>query len=98
MKDENTTIEAMIKGGLIGATLGAFLAKDKEDGAILGAILGSAILSTLEANKEARKTNVPLYVEEDGKLYLVNSANGQKRFIRNIKRNPAQFPYEFKLK
>lgn len=98
MKDENTTIEAMIKGGLIGAALGAFLAKDKEEGAILGAILGSAISATFEANKEAQKTKIPLYVEEDGKLYLMNSTTGQKRFIKNIKRKTVQFPDTFKLK
>ena len=98
MKDENTTIESMIKGGLIGAALGAFLSKDKEDGALLGAILGSAISATFEANKEAHKTNVPFYVEEGGKLYLVNTTRGQKQFIKNIKRNPVQFPEKFKLR
>ncbi len=97
MKEENITIDSLIKGGLIGAALGALLSKDKEDGAIIGALLGAAISATLKANEEAKKTNIPLYIEEDGKLYEISS-DGQKRFVKNIEKNISQLPEQFKLK
>jgi hypothetical protein len=97
MNEENLTIESLIKGGLIGTALGALLAKDKEDGAVMGALLGAAIAATLKANEAAQKTKVPVYVEEDGKLYEINQISG-KRFIRNIKKSTVDLPQQFKLK
>ena len=97
MKEENTTIESLIKGGLIGAALGALLSKDKEEGAIIGTLLGAAITATLKASEEAKKTDIPMFVEEDGKLYEVKSKD-QKRFIKNIEKNPTNLSARFKLK
>ena len=96
MKEESSVIESLIKGGLIGAAMGALLSKDKEDGAVLGAILGAAVSATLKANEEAKKTNLPVYVEEDGKLYEID-ALGDKHFIRTIKKPTKQWPEQFKL-
>ena len=96
MKEENTIIESLVKGGLIGAAMGALLSKDKEDGAVLGAILGAAVSATLKANEEAKKTNLPVYVEEEGNLYEID-AMGNKRFIRTIKKSNKQWPDQFKL-
>lgn len=97
MNKESITIESLIKGGLIGAALGALLSKDKEEGAIIGSLLGAAFSATLKANEEARQTNVPVYVEEDGKLYEISST-GDKRFIKNIKKPAIDWPLRFKLK
>ena len=97
MKGENVTIETLIKGGMIGAALGAFLSKDKEEGAIIGALLGAAMSATLKANEEAQRTNVPVYVEENGKLYEI-SPSREKRFIKNIKKPSRGLPDQFKLK
>lgn len=97
MKNENATLESLIKGGMIGAVLGAFLSKDKEEGAVIGGLLGAAILATIRANEEAQKTNVPVYVEEDGKLYEIISSR-EKRFIKNLKKPTRSLPEQFKLK
>lgn len=97
MKENNATIESLIEGGLIGAFLGAFLSKDKEEGTIVGALLGAAISATLKANKAARKTKIPVYVEENGKLYAI-SANGKKKFIKDISKPVETFPSEFTLR
>jgi hypothetical protein len=92
-----TTIEELVKGGLIGATLGAVLMEDKEEGAIIGGLIGAALLSTKKANDEAKRLNVTLVVEEDGNLYEVNG-KGYKRFIRKISKPSNRFPARFKLK
>ena len=92
-----TTIEELIKGGLIGASLGAVLMEDKEEGAIIGSLIGAAFFSTKKANDEAKRLNVKLVVEEDGNLYEVNGI-GEKRFIRKISKPSTRFPLRFKLK
>jgi gas vesicle protein len=96
MINEKATIESLIKGGLIGAVFGAFLSKDKEEGAVIGALLGAAISATIKANEAAKKTNVPIYVEENGKLYEISSF-GEKRFVKNIKKPSQGLPDSFKL-
>jgi hypothetical protein len=50
MKNENITLDSLINGGLIGAVLGSFLLKDKEEGAIIGGLLGAAISATFKAS------------------------------------------------
>lgn len=84
-------------GGLIGAALGALLSKDKEEGAIIGALLGAAFSATLKANEEAQKTNVPVYVAEEGKLYAIEPG-GAKRFVKYLKKSTTKYPNRFKLK
>jgi hypothetical protein len=96
MSDENNSIESLIKGGLVGAALGSLISNDKEEGAIFGALLGAAIAATLNAGEEARKTKLPLFVEEAGELYEL-SPNGNKRFIRKIEKPTQHFPEKFKL-
>ncbi len=97
MKENNATIDALIEGGVIGAVLGAFLSKDKEEGTMIGALLGAAISATLRANSAAHQTKIPVYVEEEGKLYAI-SANGKKKFIKNISKPTEIYPTEFTLK
>lgn len=94
---QNNTIEELVKGGIIGAALGAVLMEDKEEGAIIGSLIGAASFSTKKANEEAIRLNVKLVVEEDGNLYEVNG-RGYKRFIRKISKPSTRFPARFKLK
>lgn len=95
--EKGATIESLIKGGLIGAALGALLSRDKEDGAVVGALLGAAIFATISANEEAKKTNLPLYIEEDGRLFEVHPS-GKKRFIKDLKKPAQPISKQFKLK
>lgn len=92
-----TTIEELVKGGLIGATLGAALMEDKEEGALIGSLIGAALSSTKKANDEAKKLNIRLVEEENGNLYEVDG-KGYKRFIRKISKPSTRFPSRFKLK
>ncbi len=96
-KEDNQLIETLIKGGVLGAALGALFSKDKEDGALIGAILGAVVNATHQANEAAKQTNVPVYVEEDGMLFAI-SPNGHKRFIKNIQKSLINLPEQFNLK
>jgi hypothetical protein len=97
MKNDEEIFESLIAGGLIGAALGALLSKNKGDGATLGALAGAAILATFKANEKAMQMNMPMYVEEDGKLYQIQSG-GLKKFIRKIDKPSVKLQEHFKLK
>lgn len=88
--------EQLIKGGLIGAILGAWLSKSKEDGAILGAIIGAAVFATKSANKQAVQTKQPFMVAENGKLYEIQPT-GEKKFIKDLEEPTNDFPVHFRL-
>lgn len=96
MNNDKEIIEALLAGGVIGAALGAILLKNKEEGAVLGALAGAALIATFKANEKAMQTNVPMYVEEDGNLYVVQKG-GQKRFIRKIEKPTRKLQRSFKL-
>ncbi|KAK3604948.1 hypothetical protein CHS0354_000612 [Potamilus streckersoni] len=66
MAEDDDILKSLIADGLIGAGLGAWLSKDKEDGALIGAILGAAFAATLQANKQAKKTDQPIVIAEHG--------------------------------
>ena len=97
MKNDEEIIKSLIKGGFVGAFLGALLSKDKEEGASLGALAGAAILATYKANELAMKANVPMYVKENGSLFLLQP-DGSKTFIRQIDKSGEALPQHFKLK
>lgn len=97
MLNQDKTIDSLVSGGLIGAALGMLLSKDKEEGMIIGGLLGAAITATMKANQEARKTNIPVYIKENGKIFAVD-ASGNKRFIKNIEKPIGIFSGQFKLK
>lgn len=97
MKEQDNTIEALVTGGLIGATLGTWLSRDKEEGALIGAILGAVFAATLNANKQAKKTNEPVLVAENGKLYRL-MPNGEKEFVKNLPQSSQKWDKHFKLK
>ena len=96
MKNDEEIFQSLIAGGLIGAALGAMLSKNKEEGATLGALAGAAILATFKANEKAMQTNLPMYVEEDGNLYQIQSG-GIKKFIRKIDKPSVKLQETFKL-
>lgn len=96
MGNKLNTIESLVSLGILGATIGDVLSKDKEDGAIIGALVGVAIAATTKASEDAKKTKVTHLVEEEGELYEVNSS-GEKRFIRKLRKATTHLPVQFKL-
>lgn len=94
--DENI-IRSLIAGGIIGSALGTLLSKDKEEGSIIGSIAGAVILATYKANEQARKTNLPVYIEENRKLYEIQP-DGSKIYIKDIPKPNILFNEHFKLK
>jgi len=97
MKNDEEIMESLIAGGLIGAALGALLSKNNGDQAILGALAGATILATFKANEKAMKMNIPMYMEENGNIYQVQTG-GIKKFIRKIDKPSLKLPQHFKLK
>lgn len=96
MKNDEEILESLIAGGLIGAALGALVSKNKEEGITLGTLAGAAILATFKANEKAMQTNLPMFVEEDGNLYQIQSG-GIKKFIRKIDKPSVKLQENFKL-
>lgn len=90
-------LNSLIAGGLIGAGLGAWLSEDKEDGALIGAILGAAFAATLKANEQAKNTDQPVLIVEDGTLYRI-MPNGEKQIIRVLPQTNQMWEEHFKLK
>jgi hypothetical protein len=97
MKSDDQILESLLAGGLIGAALGALLSKDKEDGATIGTIAGAVILATYRANEQAMQSNVPVMIEENGKIYLLHPG-GRKEFIREIPKSTVLLQNRYKLK
>jgi hypothetical protein len=96
MRDDNEIFESLIAGGVIGATLGALLTNNKDEGASVGALIGAAVLGTYKANEKANASRVPMIMEENGKLYRI-SADGVKEYIRDIEKPNLKLPEHFKL-
>lgn len=94
--DENI-FKSLIADGLIGAALGALLYKDREDEATTCELARAVILATYKANQEAQKNHLGVFVEEQGKLYEINSG-GIKRFIKEITKPNTTFEKYYKLK
>jgi gas vesicle protein len=97
MEKKNYTIESLIAGGFIGAALGAWLSKDKEESAITGALLGAAFSATFIANQEAKKTNQPVLITENGKLFR-QLPSGEKQFVKELPKSTQKWEEHFKLK
>jgi hypothetical protein len=94
MSKEEEMIESLVKGGVIGAALGA-LVTDNKNGAILGALAGAAIAASLQANENAVKTNLPMLMEENGNLYKI-LPGGERRLIRSLNKSKKP-PKNFRL-
>ena len=97
MKNDEEIMESLIAGGLIGAALGALLSKNNGDQTMLGALDVATILATFKANEKAMKMNIPMYMEENGNIYQVQTG-GIKKFIRKIDKPSLKLPQHFKLK
>lgn len=97
MEQDDKILENLITAGVVGAALGALLSKDKREGATLGALAGAAILATFRANEEAKKSNLPLILEEEGSLYEIYP-NGERKFLRKIEKPNITLPSQFKLR
>ncbi len=97
MKNDEEIVKSLIAGGIIGATLGALVSKNKEEGVTLGALAGAAILATFKANEKAIQSKIPLFVEEEGNLYKIQS-NGIKKLIQKIDKPIVKLKQNFKLK
>lgn len=85
-----------MEGGIIGSSLGSMLLSDQEEGLNFGLMLRAAISATISANKDAQKTNIPIYIGEKGKLFAIEPS-GTRRFIKDIKKDNHKFPEKFKL-
>jgi hypothetical protein len=72
------------------------LLSDKEDGAVIGALLGAGIAARAKASEEAKKTNIPQLIKENGNLYEI-SITGEKRFIKTLNKSANNLPEQFKL-
>lgn len=96
MKNDEEIMESLIAGGLIGASLVALLSNNKGDDALLGALAGAAILATFKANEKAMEMNIPMFVEENGNIYQVQTG-GIKKFIRKIDKPSLKLQQHFKL-
>jgi hypothetical protein len=96
MKNDAELLESLIAGGVIGAALAALIKNNKES-ATLGAIAGAAILASYHAVERAKKTNIPLVIEEKGALYEIRK-DGSKTFIKQIPPNRTLIKKEFSLR
>ena len=95
MKSEEEIIESLILGGIIGATLGALITKDKS-GTGLGAIAGAALFASFKANEKAKQLQFPLVVLENGTVYKLDK-DGLKEMVKHIEKPSIKIPSNFTL-
>jgi hypothetical protein len=93
MKNDTEILESLLVGGLVGAALAALISNNKS-GIGLGAIAGAVLLASFKANENAKKTNIPLLIEENNALYE-QSPDGSKRFIKAIPKYQVEIPANF---
>jgi hypothetical protein len=93
---ENNIFQTLAKSGIIGAAMSYLLLKKKERQTSSRSLAGAAILATYEANQVARQSNIPVYVEENGKLYAMGE-KGQKSFIKDLPKPINNLSKKFKL-
>lgn len=95
---DKEVLGSLIAGGFIGAALGALISEDKSKGtgAGLGALAGAALFATLQANENAKKTHIPMVVEENNALYEI-STDGSKRKIKDLPKSTQEIPSKFTI-
>lgn len=94
---EKNIIERLIAGGIIGAALGSLLSEGKRSGTALGALAGAAFFASLKANEEAKKTDIPLVLEENDVIYRVRK-NGSRVRLKKLPNQAKIVPEKFKLR
>lgn len=92
-KQDEEFLESLIVGGIIGAALAAIISANKTAGALAGA----AIMASLRANENAKKTQLPVLIEENNILYEVN-AQGEKKKVKELPKPQKDIPEHFTLK
>lgn len=78
--ESDNIINDLIKGGIIGTALGALITNEKK-GVGIGAIAGAALFASLKANENAKKTNIPILIQEQDSLFKI-MPNGDRIFIK----------------
>lgn len=96
MLGNQNNINDFVLGGILGASLGACIADDQEEGAVFGALLGAAIAATASAHEKSKKIDIAQLVEEDGALYEITNT-GEKRFFKTLNKTKVRLPEKFKL-
>ena len=96
MKKDDEILNSLIGRGYIGSTLVSLLSKHKKNGGIIGTLAEAVILATFRANENAQKTNIPVYIEDKGIVYEVNS-EGERKFIKKIQESLKKVPKKFQL-
>lgn len=96
MESNNKIINDLIAGGVIGAALGTLIMDDKK-GVGIGAIAGAALFASLKANENAKKTNIPILVQEQDSLFKI-MPNGERVFIKKIPKSNITLHNKFILK
>ncbi|EKJ87060.1 hypothetical protein CLV96_3588 [Leptospira meyeri] len=96
-REDEKTLNNLIKGGLLGAGITALLKRqaDGEDIAV-GALLGAAILASLKASERAKETKIPVLIQEGDSLYWKHH-DGHKEFFKNLPNHSESLPKKFKL-
>ncbi len=96
MNNDREILESLIAGGLIVGALAAILSQNK-DASGIGVIAGAAILASYKANEIARRSSVPVVVEEGNELVEI-MPGGYRRVIREITRSTRKLPKNFTLR
>lgn len=96
MNTEKKIIEELIVGGVLGASLGAVISKNKDRGIAIGAIAGAALFATYKAYESAKKANQKIIFEENGVIYEDN--NGELIPIKTIEKKTLEVKKSYKLK
>jgi hypothetical protein len=78
-------------------TLSKLLLKNKDEGVVLGDLIRATILGTFKANERAKEICVPMVVEGNGKLFLINE-DGSSKFLKDIEKPKVRLKKHFKLK
>ncbi|TGL21714.1 hypothetical protein EHQ46_07615 [Leptospira yanagawae] len=96
-REDEETLNNLIKGGLLGAGITALLKRqaDGEDIAV-GALLGAAILASVKASERAKETNIPILVQEGDSLYWKHP-DGRKDLFKHLPKQSKTLPTKFKL-
>ena len=97
MEQDKEILHNLIKGGVVGATLGALLTSNKRGESYLGAIAGAVLFATFKASQQAQYANVVTYIEEDGSIFELQPG-GSKTFVRKIDKSNIKVATHFKLK
>ena len=97
MKNDDEIIEFLIEDGLISSEIESLLLKNKDEGVVLGDLIRATILGTFKANERAKVICVPMVLEGNGKLFLINE-DGSSKFLKDIEKPKVSLKKHFKLK